>query len=424
MILVYFRGYGEWFIRGSDGKKLAIPRTTDIPYRKNEQPRQIEQDVSLSYDEWRGDLDDSDELFSEWAHEYERQKKNRETEQNAYLFYGDDTAKPGEYDYHLDGIFYIDKDAEGDVFDTSGLNACGVNYMKCREIDGIFKLTEEEEKYFRLTNIDPKTDWDEFRKIVKKLIPCEHSESAFFKEVRRGKLSNDDFDKVEFQIQTKWIRDLYGRSEPIFPKEGENNLRFVSMDKIVFLPDLNYELKNSDTINNSISKFTPAYLDKTNPLFNINNELHLAIDAWKTIVEPETGSCKNIKKNIINWLSSNSAFKLTEDQKNRIAAVANPDRARKQKDALMFKSELALEISDSEKYLDCNHKNHSSWLRAAIEAWMYTLGDTPEPPKTGSLKSLPIKWLNANYPTISKRNIQRLAVLINPDSNGGAPKSI
>jgi len=255
MILVYFRGYGEWFTRGSRGKKLAIPRITNTPYREHGQPRQIEQDIFLSYDEWRGDFDDSDEIFAEWAHEYERQKENRGSGTSDYLLHGDIFAKPGEYDYHLDGIFYRDEDAKGDVFDTNGLSACGVNYIKCREIDGVFILTEEDEKYFRLTNIDPKTDWVEFSKVVKTLMPCEHPESAFFKEAMSGKLLNDDFDKVEFQIQTQWIRDLYGKSEPILPKDGENNLRFVGMDNINFMPSSNCDFQISNTSTHAIDNF-------------------------------------------------------------------------------------------------------------------------------------------------------------------------
>jgi len=262
MILVYFRGYGEWFIRGSDGKKLAIPRTTDIPYREHNHPRQIDQPIFLSYEEWRGDLDDSDEHFAEWAHDYERQKEIRDSGASDYLLHNDDFAKPGEYDYKLDGIFSRDKNAKGDVFDTTGLNAAGVNYIKCRETQGVFKLIEEDEECFRLTNIDPKTDWLELRKIVKKLMPCEHRESAFFKEVKTGKLSNDDFGKVEFQIQSQWIRDLYGRSEPILPKDGENYLLFVSTDHVYPSTNIGSEINNNGFLNNVVEIIYGMAIDK------------------------------------------------------------------------------------------------------------------------------------------------------------------
>lgn len=247
MILVYFRGYGEWFFRDNN-RKLAVTRTTTTPYRDPRKSPEIKApEIFLGYEEWLAGLEDSDENFSEWAHEYERQKEIHEaTYAPEFKHY----ASPGEYDLCLRGIFAYDDNAEGDVYDTDGLKSYGVDHMMCPYIEGVFKLINEDEKHFRITKKDPKKDWGEFRKVIKKLIPCKHPESAFYKLVSLEKLAENDFDSVYFEIQTKLIRDLYGRSQPILPADGENTLDFINMDDSLYSLPSGYKnvTKNKDDV--------------------------------------------------------------------------------------------------------------------------------------------------------------------------------
>ncbi|ATG89473.1 hypothetical protein [Methylomonas koyamae] len=297
----------------------------------------------------------------------------------------------------------------------------GIDQKLCSEFIGVFKLSKKDTAIYLDSN-----SFDH----VEKLLPCVHEYSGLFIAMEENGylcLSENDLDNCFFLIQKEVDMSCFEHKKiSTAPYAINNTLKFI-VDSERF--DINItnvsniiNSQTSEATSSEISTHTPAYLDKANPLFKENNELHIAIDAWNTVVEQESGDKITIRKKIINWLSNNK--NLTDEQIKRIASVANPDRARKPECKLAFNQNIALKISEFEKYLDHRHMNHSSWLRAAIEAWIYTLSDTPESPKTGSLKSLPIKWLNDNYPTISKSNIERLAVLINPDSNGGPPKSI
>lgn len=74
-------------------------------------------------------------------------------------------------------------------------------------------------------------------------------------------------------------------------------------------------------------------------------------------------------------------------------------------------------------YLDTLHSLHSPELAIAVEAWTAVLHANPGRPKTGTRKQLLIRWLQANHNELKKEAIERIACLLNPDKNGGAPKS-
>lgn len=218
MILVYFVGYGEWFFHDGKSLKLAITRTTKEPYKD---PRQYERIDTYcpDYDEWLGLDEDNEENFSEWV-------KLFESSRNSSSIPLDDQpgfkSKELEYDHDLQGIFIRDPDVKGDVFDTDGLRCRGPNYIECQpEIEGVFRLTDKDERRFRRANFPPinnheafNRQWNEFAKTIETLLPCSHPNSYFLKQVEEGKLSVNDADKVFWGIQSKQFHDFFGRTEP------------------------------------------------------------------------------------------------------------------------------------------------------------------------------------------------------------------
>ncbi|MBF6647184.1 hypothetical protein [Methylobacter sp. BlB1] len=81
-------------------------------------------------------------------------------------------------------------------------------------------------------------------------------------------------------------------------------------------------------------------------------------------------------------------------------------------------------LSDSHPaYLDPKHPMFSEELNIAIRAWTEVLECTPEKPKRGSRKHLIEKWLETYHKSLSSEAKKRIATLVNPDKNGGAPSS-
>lgn len=82
-------------------------------------------------------------------------------------------------------------------------------------------------------------------------------------------------------------------------------------------------------------------------------------------------------------------------------------------------------------YLDKNHPMYEPELHIAIMAWEAVLECNPDQPKKGSRKKLVAKWLDDNYQSNSKTGHnylsaeakKRISTLINPDKNGGAPRT-
>ncbi|EGW22313.1 hypothetical protein [Methylobacter tundripaludum] len=75
-------------------------------------------------------------------------------------------------------------------------------------------------------------------------------------------------------------------------------------------------------------------------------------------------------------------------------------------------------------YLDPKHPAFSDELSIAIQAWNAVLDHNPDRPKQGSRKKLIEEWLETHYQkTLSREARIRIATLLNPDKNGGAPSS-
>ncbi|PPK69392.1 hypothetical protein B0F88_110179 [Methylobacter tundripaludum] len=74
-------------------------------------------------------------------------------------------------------------------------------------------------------------------------------------------------------------------------------------------------------------------------------------------------------------------------------------------------------------YLDQTHPMFSEELNIAIKAWNEVLECNPEKPKKGSRKKLIEDWLETNHKTLPMEAKKRIATLLNPDKNGGAPSS-
>ena len=70
---------------------------------------------------------------------------------------------------------------------------------------------------------------------------------------------------------------------------------------------------------------------------------------------------------------------------------------------------------DIPSYLDTTHDLHSPELKIAVEAWQAVLECNPERPKVGSRKALIESWLNTNHPELNDSQIDRIAVMVNPD---------
>lgn len=282
MILVYFSGLGEWLIRDGHSVKLAITRTTKEPYRDPMQHKRIET-YCPDYDEWLGLDENTEENFAEWVRLYESRRNAENTRLDDLC---DFESKDYKYDGHLGGIFVRDPNVEGDVYNTNGLRCWGADYVDCPEIKGVFKLNSDDEKHFRLTHKDPKIDWDEFKKVIKQLLPCSHPDSAFVKMVNDGKLSNIDAERVYFEIKDQQHHDFFGKSTPI---ARPNVLDFVSMDN---LDDTATTIATSkaETIT---KKFTP-----TKMLMTI---LGMAMDKYGyTLDTPENGVYKHISSRLMS----------------------------------------------------------------------------------------------------------------------------
>jgi hypothetical protein len=78
-------------------------------------------------------------------------------------------------------------------------------------------------------------------------------------------------------------------------------------------------------------------------------------------------------------------------------------------------------LNSSNAFIDPNHAMVSNDFKIAIEAWTAVLAHKPNRPRRGSRKKLIEDWLENNYPKIPSEAKKRIATLLNPDKNGGAP---
>jgi hypothetical protein len=286
MILVYFVGYGEWLVRDGDSLKLAIVRKSKEPYKDLRQHKIIETYCS-DYEEWLGLDEDNSKNFSEWARLYESTTNSPATQ---FELQQDYESKELKYDFQLRGIFIRDPDVKGDVFDTNGLRCLGPNYVDCKKIESIFKLTDRDENRFRRANFPPiknteafNTQWNEFAKSIEILLPCDHPESHFMKLVDEGKLSINDLNRVFFGIQDKQFHDFFGRTEPTF----RNN-------------DLYFDSINCETSKESLISKQPLILEKITTYRNTISVLISVITGDFPCVDPHP--CFSNKIDLIDTL--------------------------------------------------------------------------------------------------------------------------
>jgi hypothetical protein len=80
-------------------------------------------------------------------------------------------------------------------------------------------------------------------------------------------------------------------------------------------------------------------------------------------------------------------------------------------------------LSKKPAYLEENNPMFSRELFIAIEAWEQVLSSNPSKPKRGSRKTLITQWLEKNHRELTNEAKERIAVMINPDGNGGTPKT-
>lgn len=71
--------------------------------------------------------------------------------------------------------------------------------------------------------------------------------------------------------------------------------------------------------------------------------------------------------------------------------------------------------------IDIEHPMVSEEFKIALEAWKTVLASSPPKPKQGSRKTLIREWLDEHYPRLSIEAKNRISVMLNPDSGGGAP---
>lgn len=72
-------------------------------------------------------------------------------------------------------------------------------------------------------------------------------------------------------------------------------------------------------------------------------------------------------------------------------------------------------------YLDENHPMFSRELSIAIEAWEHVLSINPQKPNNASRKKLIYEWLEKHHRGLTMEAKHRIAGMLNPDKNGGAP---
>jgi hypothetical protein len=119
---------------------------------------------------------------------------------------------------------------------------------------------------------------------------------------------------------------------------------------------------------------------------------------------------------------SESSF---DEQMNHIDG--NSDLILTQKDFVLTEQELlkahALTSFSNTRpaYIDDSHPMFSRELSIAIEAWQQVLSSNPPKQKTGSRKKLIIGWLEKHHKQLPKEAKERIARMLNPDGNGGAP---
>ena len=97
-------------------------------------------------------------------------------------------------------------------------------------------------------------------------------------------------------------------------------------------------------------------------------------------------------------------------------------------EAERFSNEHALTLRSSAEvppYLNANHKSYSNELATAVKAWMALFADGSFEPGNKTTRQHIERWLRAGRPKLKDNAEQRIATLVNPDTEkgGGSPRT-
>lgn len=299
MILVYFNGYGEWIVRNGDQEKLAIPRKTRKPYCDWKEHFESFSETKPDVDDYYYNDNDNKYLDKESYNKDYISWKNFEDNKNKAHWTFD-----YEYDEDLKGVFRRRNGVKGDIYDTNGLEYRSILEIDCGRIEGLFKLTDIDEKRYILSN----EDCDYVEKSIHKLEPCAHPDSAFNKYVEAGKLPENYIDKCYFLIQN--IRISETNDGGIVKHEHYNNIKIHKNNNIETAPT-NNRTPNQDPPPNQNKSEKLTILNQASLLFWSNADKNDK-DTW-----PDT-------KEIISWLQK-KGFKETSAE--RAASIIRPEWA-------------------------------------------------------------------------------------------------
>ena len=114
-----------------------------------------------------------------------------------------------------------------------------------------------------------------------------------------------------------------------------------------------------------------------------------------------------------------------EQTKRFFTQTLSREHAKKYLAELVGTPNLLTETDEPSQFpeIDPNHLMISDEFRIALQAWEAVLADSPPKPKRGSRKTLISEWLGCKHPNLSTSAKERIAVLLNPNSNGGTPPS-
>lgn len=73
-------------------------------------------------------------------------------------------------------------------------------------------------------------------------------------------------------------------------------------------------------------------------------------------------------------------------------------------------------------YLNSDHKYYSDELAAAHRAWIAIYGNEKLVPNKSHLEQIQ-QWLKENYPHLTDSAVKRIAIVVNCNKRGGAPRS-
>ncbi len=188
---------------------------------------------------------------------------------------------------------------------------------------------------------------------------------------------------------------------------GSESLSLFQCIFLVGYTTRNKAISNSiDITNNAISK---GIISPRDPDTNLKRNEAPAIRLNGELVIPD-----------LSWLLT---FEEAEQWAVNSFGVSFKALRDKLADGIQTAKQNELTPDKKPSYLNEDHPMFSRELTIAVEAWEQVLSSNPDKPKTGSRKKLITQWLENNHKELTSEAKERIAVMINPDGNGGVPKS-